>query len=148
MMKNILTSIVIALAIFAALIGITFGVYKIESAMDADAWNNGVCDCGGQYEFTNADHIKNGGNHYYYSCNTCGHVIELHYQRTIINHTYEVAAMVEEYDEAENCFVLVDWNGEAWNCEGDFVLGQLVIIELDDMGTASIYDDEILKIIF
>ena len=148
MMKNILTFIVTILVVLATLIGITFGVYKINSAMDADAWNNGVCDCGGQYEFTNANHIKNGGNYYYYSCDTCGQVIKLNYQQTVINHTYEVAAMVEEYDEAENCFVLVDWNGEAWNYEGELEIGQLVIIELDDMGTASIYDDKIIEIIF
>ena len=59
--------------------------------------------------------------------------------------THEVAAVVDEV--TNDCVVLVDWDGEAWVFEGDgYEIGQLVIIVFDDMGTANIYDDEIVEI--
>ena len=43
---------------------------------DENAWNNGVCSCGGKYEYQQAV------GHYYstdyiYKCNKCGDIIEL-----------------------------------------------------------------------
>lgn len=60
-------------------------------------------------------------------------------------HTHEVPAVVEEV--TADCVVLVDNDGEAWVFEGDgYEVGQLVIVVFDDMGTADIYDDEIIEI--
>ena len=60
-------------------------------------------------------------------------------------HTHEVPAVVEEV--TADCVVLVDNDGEAWVFEGDgYEVGQLVIVVFDDMGTADIYDDEIVEI--
>lgn len=59
--------------------------------------------------------------------------------------THEVPAVVEEV--TADCVVLVDNDGEAWVFEGDgYEVGQLVIVVFDDMGTADIYDDEIIEI--
>lgn len=57
---------------------------------------------------------------------------------------YEAPAIVEEVND-DYC-VLVDWNGEAWECEADLEVGQLVIVKFNPKGTESIYDDEILGI--
>ena len=59
--------------------------------------------------------------------------------------TNEVPAVVEEV--TADCVVLVDNDGEAWVFEGDgYEVGQLVIVVFNDMGTADIYDDEIIEI--
>ena len=59
--------------------------------------------------------------------------------------THEVPAVVEEV--TADCVVLVDNDGEAWVFEGDgYKVGQLVIVVFNDMGTADIYDDEIIEI--
>ena len=62
--------------------------------------------------------------------------------------THEVAAVVDEANEETGLTTLVDVNGEVWVWEGLLKEGRLVIIEFDDMGTADIYDDEIIQIIF
>lgn len=39
-------------------------------------YNNGICtECGGEYHFSSAQHIKNSGDKYYYTCKDCGHTI-------------------------------------------------------------------------
>ena len=62
--------------------------------------------------------------------------------------THEVAAVVDEANEETGLTTLVDAHGEAWVWDGLLEEGQLVIIKFDDMGTADIYDDEIIQIIF
>ena len=115
--------------------------------MDTDIWNNGECFCGGQYEFANAGHRKNGGNYYYYKCNECSKVIETVTAQQKSSKIYEVAATVEEVNPKTGCITLIDWNGEAWVYEGEgFETGQMVIVEFDDMETSDIYDDEIVEI--
>lgn len=62
---------------------------------------------------------------------------------------YEIAGVVDEVDPATGYITLVDAYGEAWVCEGENLeVGQPVIIVFDDMDTDSIYDDEIIQIIF
>ena len=59
--------------------------------------------------------------------------------------THEVSAVVEEV--TADCVVLVDNDGEAWVFEGEgYEVGQAVIVVFNDMGTADIYDDEIIEI--
>lgn len=131
----------------ALMFGLIVGICSCEIMIDTNAWNDGICDCGGNFEFSNATHRKNGGNFYYYICDECGYVIKTHYQQTKSNKTYEVSAIVDEYDVTNNCSILVDWNGEAWFFDGELEIGRLVIIKFNDMGTADIYDDEIIEII-
>lgn len=64
-------------------------------------------------------------------------------------HIYEVAAVVEGVRAEDGLVLFVDWNGEGWFYEiesENFSVGQIVILEFDDMGTANIYDDEIVKV--
>ena len=78
MFKTIIQSIVITIIVFGITMALALGGCMLEAKIDADAWNNGICRCGGEFEFTNATHVKNGGNYYYYHCNDCGTVIETH----------------------------------------------------------------------
>ena len=66
--------------ILALLIGCTFTwLIKIEQSSDKVNWNNGYCvECGNKWRFANADYIKNVGTIYYWTCDNCGKVIELH----------------------------------------------------------------------
>ena len=139
-MKIFFQSLIATLALFAIAIAVGVGLSCLEQSMDADTWNEGICWCGGEYEFSNAGHRKNGGNYYYYTCNECGRVIETTTPQAKTHQTYEVAGIVEDSN------TLVDWNGEAWSYDGDLEVGQLVIIVFDDMGTENLYDDEILEI--
>lgn len=64
-------------AILVAL-AISFGVatllYK-EQESNHDRWNNGYCECGGQYQFSSATNYR-GSKDYYYTCDKCGHTEE------------------------------------------------------------------------
>lgn len=40
-----------------------------------DHWNNGICECGGTYEFSGAS-VYRTSKRFYYTCNTCGHTEE------------------------------------------------------------------------
>ena len=59
-------------------IAIGFGVatllYK-EAESNHDRWNNGYCECGGQYQFSSATNWR-GSKNYYYTCDKCGHTEE------------------------------------------------------------------------
>lgn len=65
------------IAILVAL-AIAFGVatllYK-DAEGDHDHWNNGYCECGGQYQFSSATNYR-GSKDYYYTCDKCGHTEE------------------------------------------------------------------------
>ncbi len=56
-------------------IAIGFGVatllYK-DAEGNHDRWNNGYCECGGQYQFSSATNYR-GSRDYYYTCDRCGH---------------------------------------------------------------------------
>ena len=146
-MKTLIQSILIGVGIFAGMIALALGICTLEAKMDASVWNDGICQCGGEFEFSNATHRKNGGNFYYYNCNDCDKVIETHTAQTRPSEIHEVAAIVDEINFEEGYTIFVDWNGEGWACDGtDYEMGQLVIIEFDNLGTADIYDDKIIEI--
>ena len=50
-----------------------------EGKSDEILWNEGHCQCGGEWHFSNAEHIRNGGDVYYYHCQECGDVIRLYF---------------------------------------------------------------------
>lgn len=54
--------------------GLTTLIYK-EAEGDHDRWNNGYCECGGQYQFSSATNWH-GSKDYYYTCDKCGHTEE------------------------------------------------------------------------
>ena len=65
--------------IIAIFIGCSIsGMLYIEEKGDIISWNDGYCECGGTWKFSNVEHIRNGGNLYYWYCDDCGKVIELH----------------------------------------------------------------------
>ena len=65
--------------IIAILVGfVVAGLFTMEAKSDEVAWNNGYCECGGKWDFTNAEHLKNGGDLYYYECEECGDLIRTH----------------------------------------------------------------------
>ena len=59
-------------------IAIGFGVatllYK-DAEGNHDRWNNGYCECGGEYQFSSATNWR-GSKDYYYTCDKCGHTEE------------------------------------------------------------------------
>ena len=57
---------------------ITFGITTLiyQDAKNADKrWNNGVCECGGTYEFSAASKYR-ASESFYYTCDKCGHTEE------------------------------------------------------------------------
>lgn len=68
--------------IIAVLIAIAIGfgvatlLYK-EQESNHDRWNNGYCECGGEYQFSSATNWR-GSRNYYYTCDKCGHTEEFH----------------------------------------------------------------------
>ena len=57
-------------------------MFCVERNSDIKVWNNGYCECGSELKFSNVEHLRNGGNLYYWHCEDCGKVIELHTQFT------------------------------------------------------------------
>lgn len=72
--KRVVVSIILAIAIGCGIAG----MFALEQKGDEIVWNNGTCECGGEWDLVNVEHIKNGGNRYYWNCEDCGHVIETH----------------------------------------------------------------------
>ena len=53
------------------------GAMVLQSKMDSDVYNNGVCIvCEGEYKFSGATKYRTS-HHYYYTCENCDHTIEL-----------------------------------------------------------------------
>lgn len=72
---RIIYTIIIAIGIGCAI----SGMMVLEEHTDIEQWNNGYCvNCGHEYKFANAEHRKNSGTIYYWYCDDCGKVIELH----------------------------------------------------------------------
>lgn len=70
--------------IIAIIIAIVFGVscsglMISEKQRDQKTWNNGYCTCGTKWTLQNVEHIRNGGNRYYWYCDNCNTIIETHY---------------------------------------------------------------------
>lgn len=81
-MKDFLIGIVCAVCIFVAMTFFVWVCVTGQNAMDEELWNNGVCACGGEWEFSNASAVHKHGNSYFYFCDDCGDVIELHSPQT------------------------------------------------------------------
>jgi hypothetical protein len=73
-MKDVMTLILFIVLMVVVAVGLS----SCQAMIDKSNWNNGKCGCGGEYKFSNADHVKNGGDYYYYHCTNCGDVIETH----------------------------------------------------------------------
>jgi len=64
----------IACLVFWVLIS---GAFALEDNYDNEMWNNGVCSvCEGEYTFSGATKYRTS-HHYYYTCDDCGHTIEI-----------------------------------------------------------------------
>lgn len=70
--KSTVAFLLAIIAIFA--VGIGIACY--ETQISVDNYNGGVCsECGGEYRFSSAEHYKNSGDLYYYTCEDCGHTV-------------------------------------------------------------------------
>lgn len=72
----------IAIVLIAFTVGYgVAGLFTLEMKMDEEKWNNGYCECGGEWDLINATYVKRRGNIYYYECVKCNNVIdtETHY---------------------------------------------------------------------
>lgn len=62
----------VVLAISAA-IG---GLMCLDAKMNEEIWNDGICDCGGQYELVSVTKSRMGSKTFYYLCDDCQTCIE------------------------------------------------------------------------
>lgn len=65
------TKIIACLCILVVAFGITTLLYQNRVNQDV-RWNNGICECGGTYEFSAASQSIHSKT-FYYTCNKCGH---------------------------------------------------------------------------
>ena len=64
-------------AVITLLIGaLLFGGICLDTKIDADVWNGGYCECGGQWELKGVSESRNGFVTKYYACDQCRHEIE------------------------------------------------------------------------
>lgn len=63
---------------------------------------------------------------------------------------YAKTALVVEIDKKADCVVCVDYDGEEWVFDGakGWHVNDIVSLLMDDKGTDSIYDDEIINAFF
>lgn len=66
--------IIACLCVLAIGFGIMVLIYK-DNENANDRWNNGVCECGGTYEFSAASKYRTSES-FYYTCDKCGHTEE------------------------------------------------------------------------
>ena len=79
-MKIAIETLFISLLVIGVIFAICYAGVSLEYHLDSCIWNNGVCDCGGKFEFVNASSVKGAGTsytYYFYSCNDCGNVIKM-----------------------------------------------------------------------
>lgn len=71
--------ILIYVLVVAVIFLIVAGCSWLELKHDRKAYNDGICtECGGNYVFSGATHVKNSPDDCYYTCDKCGHTIKLH----------------------------------------------------------------------
>ena len=79
-MKTVVKTLFIILLVIGVIFAICYAGVSLEYHFDSKIWNNGICDCGGKFEFVNASSVKGAGTsytYYFYSCNDCGNVIKM-----------------------------------------------------------------------
>jgi transcription elongation factor Elf1 len=81
-MKDFLIGVVCAICLFVTMTFFVWVCVEGQNTMDKNLWNDGVCPCGGKWEFSNASAVHKQGNSYFYVCDDCGDVIELHSPQT------------------------------------------------------------------
>lgn len=70
---NIITTIILALIIG---FGLT-SLLMLERTVDEQMFNNGYCECGGEWDLFDVEYRKNSGSLYFYKCGECKKVIRL-----------------------------------------------------------------------
>ena len=64
-------------AVITLLVGaLLFGGIYLDAKFDADVWNGGYCECGGQWELKGVSESRHGIVTKYYACDECRHEIE------------------------------------------------------------------------
>ena len=70
---------VLAVALISSMFGTGIaGLFWMERKGDEQSWNGGICPCGEEWRLVNVDHVKNGGDLYYYTCDECNSTIRTH----------------------------------------------------------------------
>lgn len=77
-MKNIIIYIATLISFGILVIGLVVLCTKCMKQESEEKYNNGYCPCGGHYEYVEAVGHR-GNTTYIYSCDKCGHKIELSY---------------------------------------------------------------------
>lgn len=72
--QTIKGKIIACLCVLAVTCGVVALMYN-DAENANDRWNNGVCECGGTYEFSAASKYRTSES-FYYTCDTCGHTEE------------------------------------------------------------------------
>ena len=127
-MKKILVELVITVAIIGAFIGVGIGICSWETKDAEREFNNGACNvCEvGIYEFTNASEDTRGDITYFYSCDRCGHTIDLEMQ--MIAETKEKAMTVDEFVSLPGDFYyIVKAEGDWGVLESDVYMDREVV---------------------
>lgn len=60
----------------AFIVSVVIGISKCSKERDEKAWNNGYCECGGQFEYEQAVGHQYRTS-YIYKCSSCGKRIEV-----------------------------------------------------------------------
>ena len=72
--QTIKKKVIACLCVLAVTFGFVVIIYMNNESIN-DRWNNGVCECGGTYEFSAASQ-SHASKSFYYTCNVCGHTEE------------------------------------------------------------------------
>lgn len=75
-MRDLLESLLICLVITVIIIVPTIIWAEHEHKNDINTYNNGICECGGHYEFINKTHIYMDRGEYVFQCDTCNKIVE------------------------------------------------------------------------
>lgn len=70
---NTITTIILALVIGFGLTSLLMWERKVNEQM----FNNGYCECGGEWDLFDIEYRKNSGSLYFYKCEECKNVIKL-----------------------------------------------------------------------
>lgn len=71
---GIIKKIIACLVVLFITFGLVVIIYKDNECNDK-RWNNGICECGGVYEFSGSSQSRMS-RHFYYTCSSCGHTEE------------------------------------------------------------------------